>query len=182
MIRVMVGDWIWVMGDDHLFDPQLLNHLLARDLDVVVPLVAKRMPPFEPVAFSRLSDTGTHSYKKHTYATLPRSGVIEVPVVGTAGMLVRKHVLDKIGDPWFEALMTGTKWVGEDVRFCERIREAGFKIHLDLDVSMGHIGYFAVWPRMIDGNWQVRIEGTQPHDRQGTLHKHLGQHEDTLDG
>ena len=97
----MRGDWLWIMGDDHLFDPDILNRLLARELDVVVPLVAKRMPPFEPVIFSRLVDAEGHVYKKYRYEQLPTSGLLEVPVAGTAGMLVRRPVLNAVGDPWF---------------------------------------------------------------------------------
>jgi len=178
-IRIMRGDWLWIMGDDHLFDPDILNRLLARELDVVVPLVAKRMPPFEPVIFSRLVDAERHVYKKYRYDQLPTSGLLEVPVAGTAGMLVRRPVLDAVGDPWFEARMAGPKWVGEDVLFCERIRGAGYKIHVDLDVTMGHLGNFAIWPRVENGEWAVKIEGVQPHDREGAIHQPLGKPSDS---
>ena len=44
-------------------------------------------------------------------------------------MLVKRHVLEAIGEPYFETF--GKQ--NEDLEFCRKIRNAGFKIHVDCD-------------------------------------------------
>ena len=115
IIRNMTGEWVWFQSDDHvLAQPDALISLLDRDLDVVVPLMVRRRPPFSPVVFKERDERGW--YVPFAYDELPASGLLEVPAgAGTGGMLVRKHVLDAIGDPWFE--FDKGEFIKEDVDF-----------------------------------------------------------------
>jgi hypothetical protein len=72
----------------------------------------------------------------------------EIYAAGSAGMLIRKHVLDAIKRPVFT---TEKGMQNEDLLFCKKVREAGFKIWCDVDQKMGHIGLHTVYP-MWDGN------------------------------
>lgn len=131
------GDWLWMVGDDHIFDPDIVLRLLAHNVDVVAPLCLKRTAPFDPVVYDRMNEDG-----KYEYADLPASGLVEVFAAGNAGMLVRRRVLDALGPDPFER--RGTQ--GEDLTFCEKVRDAGFRIHCDTDTPLGHIGLMHVWP------------------------------------
>mgnify|MGYP006866180342 CR=1 FL=1 len=44
-------EWAWIMGDDHEFANVALIELLNTQVDIVVPLVVRRQPPFIPVLF-----------------------------------------------------------------------------------------------------------------------------------
>lgn len=146
-------EWVWLQADDHVFEPDLLTRLLDRELDVVVPLIVRRRPPFAPVLFK--AETENHEYEPFAYDELPEEGLLEVYAAGTGGMLVRRHVLEAIGDPWFE--FQRGEILNEDVEFCRKIRDAGFKIHADLSCRMGHAGLFIVWPRYQDG-WGINFQ------------------------
>ena len=157
LIRQMHGDWIMFLDDDHKFSPELVMRLLAHNVDVVAPVNVQRYPPFAPVLFA---DT-----RRLTWDDLDGSGglVNAAPdgmplTTGKAGMLIRKPVLDAIGDPWF--LPTATDlYASSDLVFCQRVLDAGFLVHVDLDVVMGHISP-AVWipTRTVDGQWGVWCE------------------------
>ena len=45
------GEWVWILGDDHVFAPDLLMPLLDRQVDVVSPRVTSRKPPFKSFVF-----------------------------------------------------------------------------------------------------------------------------------
>ncbi len=45
------AEWLWIKGDDSVFAPDILTRLLSHDVDVVVPLCLRRMPPYDPAAF-----------------------------------------------------------------------------------------------------------------------------------
>lgn len=162
IVREMQGDWLWIMGDDHVFDENLLMRLLDREVDVVMPVCFKRTPPFTLVHYERekIGDDGHVAFEPYRPAALPQEGLMEVHSSGTAGMLVRKHVLDKIGDPWFT---TTGDMQNEDLEFCRKIREAGFKILVDTEAWLGHIGRMQVWPARQDGRWAMQFVFDNDH-------------------
>jgi hypothetical protein len=147
--RKFLGDWVWLIGDDHVFDPDILIRLLEHDVDVVVPLCLKRTPPYDPVVYDR-----QNMQSEYVGAELPGSGLYQVYAAGQAGMLIRRHVLDAIQDPWFE-----TKGgPNEDLMFCAKVRDAGFKIWCDVDARLGHIATHTVWPAWREDGWHADID------------------------
>ena len=148
MIRHLQGDWLWIMGDDHAFEPDLLPRLLAHDVDVVVPHCLRRNPPWAPVVNSHEEDGWQVS------AELPEDDLTEIWSAGSAGMLIRKHVFDAIEDPWFTPAPDAIG-LNEDINFCRKVREAGFKIWCDPGALLGHISHYTVWPQYRDGKWEL---------------------------
>lgn len=146
LIDQLEGEWLWLMGDDHVFHPDILIGLLERDVDVVVPLCLKKFAPFEPVVYGHESGPDENGHMLFHEADLPESGMIEIHAAGSAGMLIRRPVLEALAAldrPIFE---TTDGIQNEDLILCQKIREAGFKIHCDVDQKLGHIGIFGVWP------------------------------------
>jgi hypothetical protein len=154
LARRMQGDWLWLIGDDHVFMPDLLERLVLHDVDVVVPHCLQRSAPYPHVVYEGedldAQEEGTHVL--HT--NLPESDLIEIYASGQAGMLIKKHVLEKIGDPYFETY--GKQ--NEDLEFCRKIRKAGFKIHCDTGALLGHIAQVIVWPHHSEEyRWGIRM-------------------------
>lgn len=145
------ADWLWIMGDDHAFSPGLLLGLLDRDVEIVAPLCLMRNPPYRPVAFDFAPDE--NDSVRVNLDDHPEGGLIKVKSVGSAGLLVRREVFDFIPQPWFEAGRGMTAVVGEDLNFCDKARDAGFDIHVDLDLSLGHCLTGVVWPVREHDGW-----------------------------
>lgn len=147
LIDGFLGDWLWIMGDDHTFLPDTLMRLLAHEVDVVVPLCLKRHAPFDPVVYSGEGEVESETgLARHEVARLPRTGLVEVHAAGSAGMLIRRHVVESLTQPIFE---TTNGYQNEDLRFCQKVRDAGFKIWCDVDTKIGHIGTF-----IVQAQWQ----------------------------
>jgi hypothetical protein len=151
MVRGMVGEWLWILGDDHVFDGNLLQRLLVHDVDVVVPLCLKRLPPYDPVVYSHQNEDGLYV----GYTDLPAHGLVPVHAAGSAGMLVKRYVFDALTEPMFES----HGGLNEDLTFCAKVREAGFQIWCDVDSTIGHIGQVSVWPKWHEGEgeWQIML-------------------------
>jgi N-acetylglucosaminyl-diphospho-decaprenol L-rhamnosyltransferase len=81
----------------------------------------------------------------------------EVEWVGGAFMFIRRRVIDKIG-----GLDTNFFFYGEDVEFCHRARQHGWKVWYDPTVSVMHLGGASSDPSRLDPNhrdtltWQAR--------------------------
>lgn len=152
-VEEMQGDWIWFIDDDHEFAPFTLKRLLAREVDVIVPLCLMRSKPFNPVDFVGLDGDLLMPLDLRSSG---RSGTKELFAAGTSGMLIHKKVFDQYRDhfpgaPYFEH---GER--SEDIIFCERLREMGIKIHVDLEVRIGHLNVVSVYPDVAaDGSWCI---------------------------
>lgn len=158
--------WAWIMGDDHRFPPQMLGALLDHQVDVVVPLCIRRVPPFNLGLFKEGTDflderTGRMypGYQPYQLSEVPDE-LFPVVASGSAGMLIRRHVLETIGYPYFES--SDGVFLNEDLEFCRRVREAGFTVWCDPHQYLGHIGQFTVWPARYQGHLAVKIDHGGP--------------------
>lgn len=64
-----------------------------------------------------------------------KKGMQEVTQLGFGVTLIRTEVFIKMPEPWFATPYDGEKFVGEDVFFCYKAKEAGYKVWIDHDLS-----------------------------------------------
>lgn len=147
------ADWLWILGDDHVFSGSILMRLLAHEKDIIVPLCLTRNPPYKPVVFSDWADVDERMRQRVHLPDHPEGGLIPIHSGGSAGMLIRRRVFEALEDPWFEHIRSSNVEIGEDVYFCDKAREAGFEIFCDLDIPMGHCTTATVWPVNEPGGW-----------------------------
>ncbi len=169
--------WVWIMGDDHCWENMALVTMLRTmdrhpEIDVLVPLVTKRNPPWHLVIFDEVGEhdtDGTPMFKPIEWDRVPTEGVFEIEAAGSAGMLIRRHVIDAMEDPWFySTLDSGGRQVvlNEDVTFCTRIRkEHGFRLFATADVVLGHLGIFNVRPMHNGERWGALTEFSTMEDK-----------------
>ncbi len=141
LVREMLdtdAQWLFMVDDDHTFDRRLLINLLDRHVDVVGALAVSRKPPYFPCAHAE-TDTKTGISRGLSLREM-RFELQEVGAVGTGAILIRRHVLEAMEPPWFESTHDerGVN-VGEDVLFCEKARDAGFRVWLDATQALGHL-------------------------------------------
>ncbi len=152
-VRNMTGDWCWFLGDDHVFDAGLLLRLLDRNVDWVAPVVSRRDSPFVPVL---LHGPIAKTMTRYSWLELPTKGLFTLPIgdgAGQAGALVRKPVLDALGDPWFEGGRLTPGMLQEDQYFVKRCQEIGIMVQIDCEEAMGHIANINVMPQRFQGRW-----------------------------
>lgn len=141
-------DWIWMLGDDHVFAPDLLDRLLKRDVEVVVPLCLQRSEPILPVL---RRDKGNGEMKKVGFDFLPKNpGLVRLPkdiYTGNAGMLVKRAVFERIEFPWLEQGQLTPGRGGFDLYLCKRLHELDIPIFLDTENVLGHMTHVALWPK-----------------------------------
>lgn len=148
------AEWLWYMDDDHAFPSDMLVQLLRHDLPLVVPVCLTRAAPFSPVTFTqRIEDPESPRYLPIYLPEQPDDGLVELVAGGSAGMLIHRSVLEALEPPWFEY-----GFASEDLMFCDKAKDAGFAIHCDLSVRLGHLTTAAVWPAVYDGEWCVGLD------------------------
>ncbi len=131
--------WLLFLDADMVFPSHTLRRLLNWNVDVVSGLYSyKGGGPhgYEPVV--EWEGDGADR------AIGDMRGLAEVKGVGAGCLLIRRRVVEKIvARPWFEA---NAEDIREDVAFCEKVRAAGLKVHVDTGLVIGHITPVAVTP------------------------------------
>lgn len=96
-------------------------------------------------------------YNEHGGVELTEEGLLRVDRIGTGFMFIRRHVLEALRDKhpewkywvdvegkhhyaFFDFRVTPNGYMGEDYLFCDRVREAGFKVYIDPEINLGHFG------------------------------------------
>lgn len=139
---------LWI-DSDMKFDPDMMQTLSADmdehpEIDMICGIFFRRKIPTEPVIYSELSPPDIDAdYKVTPHITImkdyPRDSLFEVQGCGFGTVLMKtsvvKHVWDKFG-PAF----TPSAWGGEDISFCWKARQLGFRIFCDSRVKIGHLG------------------------------------------
>lgn len=136
-------DYIFWLDSDMMFPPDVLARMF-EDLkhgDIVSGLYFRRVAPFTPVIYDKLDidDTGCH----YTEPKDIPDGIFEVAGCGFGCVLmptdIMLDVLEKYGSPF-----TPINGIGEDLSFCWRARQLGFKIVCDPDIPLGHVGHHVI--------------------------------------
>ncbi len=152
-VRRMTGDWVWILGDDHTFEADLLLKLLDRNLDFVLPVVPRRDPPFVPVL---MHGPVSPKMRRYSWKEIPTSGLFKIPKwdsAGQAGALVKKPILERLGDPWFEGGKLTPGRLMEDMYFVQRMHELDVDMYVDCDQVMPHIANITITPQRHGGRW-----------------------------
>lgn len=124
-------DYVMWLDSDMTFPPTLMLDLIAQDKDIVTGICAMRRKPFLPCIFKE--DDG---YKAITEWS---DRLFEVDACGFGAVLTKVSVLEKMFDT-YQTCFQPIYGFGEDLSFCKRAKELGYKIYANPNVEIGHIG------------------------------------------
>ena len=134
------ADYIFMIDDDMMCPTDLFEKLVRHNVDIVAPLAFMRLAPHYPVLFRVEKGydhmQGLEYYIPHKIENYPKNTLVECDGVGFGAALIKTSIFKSIPKPWFMS----TTGHGEDLLFCKKAREAGFKVYMDTSVKLGHLG------------------------------------------
>ena len=135
------ADYLLWLDSDMRFPRETIGHLILRDKPIVAANYATRRMPVKPVAM--MDNNGEIG---RVYTAPDSEGLQPVDYIGMGVMMVKREVFEKVEAPWFAIPYStiGNHYIGEDVFFCRKAREAGYEVLVDHDLShqVKHIGTF----------------------------------------
>jgi len=135
------ADYLLWLDSDMRFPRETIGHLMLRDKPIVAANYATRRMPVKPVAM--MDNDGEIG---RVYTAPDSEGLQPVDYIGMGVMMVKREVFEKLETPWFAIPYStiGQHYIGEDVFFCRKAREAGYEVLVDHDLShqVKHIGTF----------------------------------------
>jgi GT2 family glycosyltransferase len=122
-------DSLLFVDSDMVVPVDLLTRLIEHDKDIISALAFKRTPGYEPCIFKVCNELDAQFYLDYP------KGLTEIEGVGMACTLIKRKVFETVPQPWFFP----HKVLGEDLSFCVRARQSGFKIYCDTELICGHV-------------------------------------------
>ena len=140
-------DMVFWMDSDMVFRPDALLRMIdtmkKNDLEFLTGLYFRRVPPYSPVLFDQLDiDEETQECKWTEFKKIP-DGLFEVGGCGFGCVLIKTEVFMDVHGK-FGNMFAPIANNGEDIAFCWRARQCGYKIFCDPSVKCGHVGYSVV--------------------------------------
>ena len=133
-------DYVLYVDSDMVFGPDDLKKLISHDADIVSGLYVSRRGENNNICYTDVVTRRRFPKRdpKLVHDTLD-SGYSEISACGFGFCLIKCSVIKTMYKK-YKALFEPFKGVGEDIAFCVRAKRCGYKIFVDRDVKLGHIG------------------------------------------
>lgn len=141
----MDADFVFWLDSDMVFKSdtlaRMMDTLKKNDLDILTGLYFRRVPPYSPVLFDKLEQNGEIT-EFSEFSKIPDE-LFEVGGCGFGCVLMKTDVFFDVQSK-FGNMFAPRGNNGEDVAFCIRARECGYKIYCDPSIVCGHVGYSVI--------------------------------------
>lgn len=140
------ADYVFWLDSDMVFKPdtliRMLDTLKKNDLDMLTGLYFRRVPPYSPVLFDRLAMKENGDMDFSEFKEIP-SELFEIGGCGFGCVLMDTSVLMSV-QAKHGNMFAPMGNNGEDVAFCIRAKDCGYKIYCDPTLVCGHVGYSVI--------------------------------------
>ena len=142
----MDADYVFWLDSDMVFEPDTLVKMFKRlrenNLDILTGLYFRRVAPYSPVLFNQMDIEGEKAAFTE-FEEIPNEELFEVGACGFGCVLMKTDVFFDVQSK-FGNMFAPIGNNGEDVAFCWRARQCGYKIFCDREIVCGHVGYSVV--------------------------------------
>lgn len=131
---------LW-LDSDMIFNEDLLDDLMFSGEQFVTGIYHTRRPPhgsciFKDIRLDSISKYMGNDYPKNTF---------EIAGCGFGCVLIDVQVIKDVLMTYGEAFLP-VHGLGEDIAFCQRVHDLGYKMYCEPAVRLGHIGHIAIYP------------------------------------
>lgn len=156
-------DYILWLDSDMMFPPETLEAMLKtikeQEGDVILTgMYCRRVAPYHPTLFKTL-DIENENATWTDFKEIP-DGLFEVEGCGFGCVLAPTSAFVDV-QAKFGRMFSPIGDVGEDLSFCWRARQAGWKFICDPSIELGHVGHTIITPRF----WEEYKAFEQENDK-----------------
>jgi len=146
-IRNLIAEWakrydyLFSVDSDIILPKDTLRKMIESDKDIITGLYIQRIPGTHTVEVYMVNPNGGMS--NIPYEMLSKyNGPVEVAGCGFGCVLVKGEVFRKMEYPhfYYKSALDHRNTVSEDVYFCKKARDLGFKVWADTTIKCDHKG------------------------------------------
>lgn len=151
LLNMTEGDWLLMLDTDMTFPhdmaEQLDKHIQdGKDMVSGLYFLGYEQANNTPAIYPPELNDRTPAYR---YTDYPKDSVFEIGGCGMGVCMIGKKIVDdfkanqQVGQSFRRMVKMG-KYVGEDLSFCYRVRDKGYKIYCDSTIKAGHLRPYAL--------------------------------------
>ena len=147
-------DYLMWIDSDIVFKLENIVRLLSHKKDIICGLYFAKSPPHFAVAGFYDLDKICNGFPKLTKEQIESKQVVEVDWAGCGFLLMKREIIEKMEYPWFDMRVIDLKKpeersggfkikkeiLSEDISFCTKMKEVGYKIFADTSILLKHSG------------------------------------------
>ena len=139
---------LW-LDSDMVFTDDFLDSLMFCGKPFVAGIFQSRRKGYHSALFKNLDIDNLERFEEYPH------GTFEIAGCGFAGVLIETEILRQV------MVNHGTcflpmKMYGEDLAFCKRAVDMGYKIYAEPTAVMGHVGHITIYPEDHE-KWKAKI-------------------------
>ena len=139
---------LW-LDSDMVFTDDFLDSLMFCGKSFVAGIFQSRRKGYHSALFKNLDIDNLERFEEYPH------GTFEIAGCGFAGVLIETEILRQV------MVNHGTcflpmKMYGEDLAFCKRAVDMGYKIYAEPTAVMGHVGHITIYPEDHE-KWKAEI-------------------------
>lgn len=148
------ADYILWLDSDMVLPPDIIPRMIKHmeaGYDYVTGLYFRRRAPFAPVLYSRVARDGHADMNDY-----PEGEFFEIGGSGFGCCMTRVSMMEDVAlncKDWF----TPINGYGEDLSFCLRASELGYKMYCDGTIRCGHVGQVVVDENVYKVNFREEL-------------------------
>lgn len=140
---------LW-LDSDMVFTEDLLEDLMFSGKDFVTGICHSRRKPFLSCVFKKMQPPDRYDPDEYPNDTF------EIDGCGMACCLVKVDILRDVCLNNSGTCYCPLPLYGEDLAFCKRAHDLGYKIYAEPTVRVGHIGHITIYPEDMK-RWMTEI-------------------------
>lgn len=170
------NDWLFMVDADEYITPDAFNKLVNLADRRTAPAISglyfaanfsedQELQPV-PLIFVNDPELGIQPYFDY-----PHNKVVEIYAAGTGCLMIHRSVLERLRElgeeaygrdwAWFmDGPIGGNKWLSEDLVFCDRINQAGFKMFAHTGAVLPH--HKSIW--LVEKNYKDWVSKNNTDD------------------
>lgn len=145
-IRNLIAEWgkrydyLFCVDSDIVLPTDSLEKMLGADKDIISGLYIQRKPGQHTLEI--YEDTPEGGMQNIPFRALENQHIVEVAACGFGCVLCDSRVLRTMSYPhfYYQSALDHADTVSEDVYFCRKARELGFRVWADVSIKCSHIG------------------------------------------
>lgn len=141
------ADLVMWFDSDMVFNPdtltRMLNVLDDNDLDMLSGIYYRRTEPFSPVIYRHMDiDEEEEKAQYDDVVTFPNE-LFEIEACGFGCVLMKTEMFIDVYTHYGN-MFSPIGNIGEDIAFCWRARQCGYKIYAEPSIMLGHVSHTVV--------------------------------------
>ena len=132
-------DYVLWLDSDMVFQPTLYDDLSFSGHDFVTGVYHTRRPAYNSCIFEKIDLDSFKAVEKY------QNDIFRVEGCGFGCVLIATQILRDVMLTYKTCFMP-IKDYGEDIAFCLRARDMGYKLFCDPSVVCGHVGHITIYP------------------------------------